>query len=116
MLGLFLYRDDAHELDIEARGGLLSYSVQPYDLPGHCQTVDLLLHGDHTTHIIEWHREHVLFQSIHGHGAQSEEKRISSFCHEDSPNGPLSVHMNLWVYAGSPAHEIEVTVSDYAVE
>lgn len=113
MFGLFLYFDDDHELDIEFRGGALSYTVQPYDTPGHCHAIDLRLSGDHTTHVINWQPAYVDFGSFHGHAERSQRTEISSFRFAPVSDRDLRVMMNLWIYEGTPTEETEVTIAQY---
>jgi len=66
VLGLFTYRDDNHELDIEpSRWGLeddtnLGYSVQPVKVKGNERTFNLKgTKGANTTYRIEWKRTYI---------------------------------------------------------
>lgn len=105
--------DEVFEEAIKFRGGALSYTVQPYDSPGHCPEIDQRISGDHTTHVINWQPAYVDFGSFHGHAERSQQTEISSFRFAPVPDRDLRVMMNLRIYEGTPAEETEVTIAHY---
>ena len=68
---------------------------------------DTKLNGTYSTHIFEWKRESVFFQSLHGH--QTEKDIIEQWLYEgdDIPQQPERVHINLYLFPKySPNEEI----------
>ncbi len=69
VLGLFMYQDDAHELDIEFSkwtdplGPILNYSVQPFTTKGNTYISPLALADGISTHKIEWTKDAIKFSS-----------------------------------------------------
>lgn len=125
VLGLFLYRDDDHELDIEcARWGVpdadgLHYSLQPAS-PATTAAFPLALHGTHTTHQIVWHPGQVTFVSWHGHYPRppSADHVLGAWRYPQpyhKPSGEVAA-VNLWLLGGQPpidGQEVEVTIADF---
>jgi len=122
--GLFLYRNDCNEVDIEfstwGRGPSsdnLQYAVQPAEVYGNVQSSSMELSGAYTTHCIDWQPAAVRFNSIHGHFTEPPNtcycipNPVSGFCLPDvdrcgweyrGADVPplergLRVHMNLWL-------------------
>jgi hypothetical protein len=103
VVGLFLYKDDKNEIDIEfSRWGdagnyqLGNYIIQPADIPGNQFRFPIITSGTFTTHRIIWKPDEILFSSWHGH-------------HENPPAGGIIAQ---WQYAGNqlPASEIQLRV------
>ncbi|MDX1584114.1 MAG: glycoside hydrolase family 16 protein [Thermoanaerobaculia bacterium] len=89
VLGLFLYRDDEREIDIEIsrafgqKDDVGIFVVQPSD-EGRSHSFPIELSGDYTTHEIDWRPGVVRFSSWHGH------------CDE----GPCGGWIERWEYRG----------------
>lgn len=111
VLGLFLYRDDEREIDIEIsrafgeENDVGLYVVQPGEVDrSHSFPVELT--GTYTTHEIDWLPDRVRFASWHGHCEEGPcggwierwEMRGSSIPTESDG---LRVMMNLWLREGS---------------
>ncbi len=112
VLGLFAYRDDSHEIDIEySKWGLTNFNngwftVQPppYVSGVNQKSYNLRLYGDYSTHYFTWDRKSVFFQSFGGHysiGTQPVDNVIASFTsnRQVSADG-VKAHINLWLYQG----------------
>jgi len=127
VLGLFVYRDDSREIDIEfSRWGNPSgangwYVVQPGATPGNAHSFTFALTGTHTTHYFDWQSSWISFKSIHGHYEEppSGDYLIQSWLHTggDIPDDgdDLRVHINLWLYQGAApisGQPIEVVIAD----
>ena len=118
ILGLFLYQDDAHELDIEVYGtdgtaARVMHTVQPAREESSV-SVDARLNGDRTRHAISWSAERAAFRSSHGHAVDGPD--ILRFTFAPSPAARLTTHMNLWVMGdGVPSSETEVIIAGYEV-
>ncbi len=113
VVGLFLYRDDTHEIDIEfarwgkRQGNNLQYVLQPSHLPGNIHRYEAKLNGDYTTHRIVWKPESVSFRSLHGHYAgkpPSNDYLITQWTFGKAYHTPTTerIYMNLWLASGQP--------------
>ena len=77
VIGMFLYRDDTHEYDIEfSRWGdptadALQYSIQPSTKVGNTRAFPTHLKGTYSSHQIQWTQNAVEFVSLHGHYQKS---------------------------------------------
>ncbi len=133
VLGLFTYGnvDYINEIDIviakwgksEEEAPNLSYSVYPRELNvKHVSNRTIMtLHGTYTTHQFKWTRDHVSFQSQHGH--QSSPTKNVFFSYKTPANFTANMpvlkvplHMNLWNFKGQPpsdGNEVEVVVHDF---
>ncbi|MBI4975525.1 glycoside hydrolase family 16 protein [Candidatus Peregrinibacteria bacterium] len=107
VLGLFLYQDDTHELDIEMSNWKtpgdpnLHYSVQPYNITPDKNTHNtyLTLEDKPSTYKIDWRPDGITY-STWQNGNQ-----INSWTYTGSDNfapGGETVHMNLWMIDGTP--------------
>jgi hypothetical protein len=117
VVGLFLYRDDTHEYDIEfSRWGessekILQYSIQPATKEGNKRGFPVSLQGTYTTHQIKWTSDAVEFLSQHGHYQQKQgtDFLIADWQRSLRPyerTAKAQIHINLWQYRGSqPASE-----------
>lgn len=126
VLGLFLYADDEHEIDIEMSRSLAGgdnlgiYAVQPargervHEFP-------VVLTGGHTTHQIDWREDRIRFSSWHGHcetgpcGGWIERWEYSG---EGIPqvSDRLAVRMNLWLKGSDQPDEAQEIVLRYVRE
>ena len=67
VLGLFLYQDGQHELDIEfttwqySGGWNYHYAVQPYYIKGNSKSVHLDLNSGSSTYTIDWRSDKIIF-------------------------------------------------------
>lgn len=107
VLGMFLYADDRHEIDIEMSralsgpGELGIYAVQPAT-GARVHRFPVNLSGDHTTHQIDWSPGKIRFSSWHGHCPEGPCAGWIEQWEYDGPGIPaesdlLSVRMNLWL-------------------
>lgn len=125
VLGMFLYADDYHEIDIEATrafgGGNLHYVVQPYydGAPRSSYDTTMTLKGSFSSHRFTWSADRsVAFGSWHGHClAPPCGGEIASWRYA-GPNVPLHEEMlrpyvNLWIRGDDPPAEQEVVVERY---
>jgi uncharacterized repeat protein (TIGR01451 family) len=128
VVGLFLYKDDEHEIDIEfARWGQQNsqdntqYVVQPFDAPGNLERFQMQLGGTYTTHYINWGPSQIDFKSIHGHHPEppnpdyliNEWSYDGSYIPQEEDN--LHIHINLWLYDHQPPtdqKEVEIIIAD----
>lgn len=130
VVGLFLYRDDTHEIDIEfarwgkAQGENLQYVLQPSDALGNLYRSEAKLKGDYTTHHIVWEPQRVSFSSLHGHYTgepPSSDYFIAQWTFESAYHAPTTerVHMNLWLANGLPPvieATTEIVLSQFAFQ
>ncbi|HWR38504.1 MAG TPA: glycoside hydrolase family 16 protein [Patescibacteria group bacterium] len=129
VLGLFVYPDDGNpdpdnELDIEfTRWGEPEGPVGHYTVTQAEEThrFPFSLAGTYTTHRFVWSADNVLFQSFHGHTdkATSEFQRWlyrADDYEEQITVPPVRVHMNLWLFRGTPplnGEEQEIVVKKF---
>lgn len=121
ILGMFLYYDDLHELDIEAarwqntgaNANNASYANQPADLPNHVHAFRLDWAGA-TVHSMNWQADQVLFQTFQVSDSGTE-TLINDWTYQgfDIPaeDDMLRLHINLWQLA-PPASEVEIVISE----
>ncbi|MFN2379550.1 MAG: hypothetical protein ABR519_04980 [Bacteroidales bacterium] len=126
--GLFLYRDDQNEADIEfsrwGDGGTTAgqFTVQPSDREGNLLRFDAGRAGKRSTHIINWQRESIHFTSFRGHSPSSGERLIISeweYSGKDIPTETrVKVMINLWLFRGvtpSDRKEAELIIEDFSL-
>ena len=114
VLGLFAYKDDFHEVDIEFSkwgesnypNGWFTVQPKPYIEGKNQRSFDVQLNGDYTTHYFTWTRRAIYFESFHGHypaGSEPAGNIIQSFTSNSrvSASG-VKAHINLWLYQGQP--------------
>ena len=122
VLGLFVYADDAAEIDIEYskwgdpnKTDVGSFTVQPYTTPGNQYTFESPLDSAATTHFFDWQPGYVMFGSMHGHyyGAPpSQNYYIAQWVYsgndnpDDSEN--LHTHINYWLMNGQAPENLDV--------
>lgn len=123
VLGLFTYKDDSHEVDIEfskwgiadLNNGWFTVQPPPYIDGDNQKSFNFQLYGDYSTHSFTWTKRSIYFQSFGGHypvGTQPAGNIISSFTSYEriSPQG-VRVHINLWLYQGNaPSNGLPVEV------
>lgn len=105
VLGLFLYQDDTHEIDIEfsqwavsSEQNLLNYTVQPYTTTGNTYTAPLTLADGISTHKIEWTKDYILFSSWQNGQKLNEWKYTGS---NNFVPGGERLDMNFWMIKGN---------------
>lgn len=118
VLGLFLYADDRHEIDVElsAFGGEIrpnnaQFAVQPLG-PGEQPFISRFALDPAwttTTHVIDWQLDRVAFKTECA-GVVVATARTVRGVPVDRPGNPLRSRINVWLYAGDevspppPAH------------
>lgn len=127
--GLFLYKDDDHEIDIELgrwgerHGTNLQYVLQPASSSS-ISRCEAELNGDYSTHRIGWNPDSVSFRSAHGHyigGLPSEHHLINQWTYGKAYHRPTAetVHINLWLYRGQEpmfGNETEIVIKRFAFQ
>ncbi len=117
VLGLFAYKDDYHEIDIEfAKWGNANnpnawYTVQPQPT----DSFNIQLYGDYSTHYFIWQPDSVFFESFGGHytiGTQPQNNIIRVFTASSSVSAQgVRAHINLWLYHGyAPSNGLSAEV------
>ncbi len=109
--GIFLYRDEQNEIDIEfSRWGndqnyhIGNYVIQPAQTPGNQFKFPLFTNGSHTTHQIIWKPGEIFFRSWYGHYLAPQNNNYIAQWHYNGdhtpePNG-LRLFFNLWLFRG----------------
>lgn len=112
VVGLFAYKDDSHEVDIEfstwgARtGNNLWYTVQPgpYTLGYNEQSFSAKLTGSYSTHFFTWSTNKMFFESLQGTPSITSPPKSSVVCSFTSPVSPVPTGamamINLWLLNG----------------
>jgi hypothetical protein len=110
--GLFLYRDDQNEADIEfSRWGdedsdAGQFTVQPSDREGNLFRFPVEKARKASTHIINWQKEYICFTSYNSHSPLPRERLILGgwkYSGEDIPaETKTKVIINLWLFRGTP--------------
>ncbi len=128
ILGLFAYKDDAHEVDIEFSkwgdeynpNAWFTVQPPPYINGRNQKTFNLQLNGDYSTHYFTWSRRSIFFQSFHGHypiGTQPSSNIIESFTSYSRTSAQgVRAHINLWLYHGnypSDGMPVEVIIKNF---
>lgn len=120
VLGLFTYKNDNNELDIEAsRWGYegdtnLDYSVQPFAKKGHEMTFTVLGDGANTIYQIDWRPSAVKFSSAQGGKIVNEWNYTKA---SSIPKTAQNACMNLWlIKPPSDGKNIECIISDFKIE
>ncbi len=105
VLGLFMYQDDTHEIDIEfsqwgvpSEKNVLNYTVQPYTTTGNTQSYPLVLTDGTSTHKIEWTKDYILF-STWQNGQKIGERNYTGS--DNFVPGAERVDMNFWMVKGN---------------
>lgn len=103
VLGLFLYQDDTHELDIEysrwgwAAGPNVGYSVQPASTKGNNFQYSVTLQGAPVINEINWQADHIDFR-ISQNGTILNEWTYTGA--DNFVPGGERVHLNFWLMSG----------------
>ncbi len=128
ILGLFAYKDDSHEVDIEfSKWGQTNYkngwyTVQPpaYIEGRNQRSFNVQLYGDYTTHYFTWRANSIYFESFGGHytiGQEPAGNIIQSFTSNSQVSATgVKAHINLWLYQGhapSDGSQAEVIVKSF---
>jgi hypothetical protein len=128
ILGLFAYKDDSHEVDIEfSRWGNSTYKngwytaqPSPYVEGRNQRTFNFQLYGDYTTHYFIWRPNSVYFESFGGHytiGQEPQGNIIQSFTSNSHVSATgVKAHINLWLYHGlapSNGSPVEVVIKSF---
>ena len=119
VVGLFLYQDDTHELDIEFtdwkfNGGWdYHYAVQPYYVSGNSRSKFFPFTSEPATYVIDWQPNQIIFYGEQN-GTQVE-KWTYTGANNFTP-GKEFVDINFWMNGASPPsdnREHELIVSDF---
>jgi hypothetical protein len=123
--GLFLYRDDQNEADIEfSRWGdeesaAGQFTVQPSDREGNLFRFSVKKARRASTHIINWQKGTINFTSYRSHSLVPRERLLLSeweYSGEDIPTETeVKVMINLWLFRGaapSDQKEAELIIED----
>ncbi len=123
VLGLFAYKDDAHEVDIEFskwgesiyHNGWFTLQPRPYVEGRNQRSFDIQQSGDYSTHYFTWSRRAIHFESFHGHypiGSEPAGNIIQSFTSNSRVSATgVRAHINLWLYNGlAPSDGLPVEV------
>ena len=125
VLGLFIYKDDSNEIDIEfskwdnqiAQNS--QYVLQP-STPKHIHRFITKLNGDYSTHIFQWLPGELNFKSLHGHydTPPNSNSIIQSWQYKDTditkPTQQHKLHINLWRYQTNQIKPVTATCINYA--
>ena len=126
--GLFLYRNDEKEIDIEfskwgeENNQVAQYVIQPSDNTGNKKRFDLPTAYKSLTHIINWQADSIIFSSHSGGIAETEtiENLIEKWKYTgpDNPSNvdDLATKINFWLFRGIPPIEkkdMEIVISDF---
>jgi hypothetical protein len=105
VLGLFLYRDDAHEADIElsrwGRHGASSdaqFAVAPYG-PGELHRFTLSAERAESVLVLDWRADRVAFEARQGGQVVAEWRHTDP---DWNSRDGYRLHINLWLYQGLP--------------
>lgn len=118
VLGLFLYRDDRHEIDVEfaRRDEAFNavYAVQPSYFDGHRERFRLDWDGA-TTHEINWGPRNISFRSLQGYDLNTDDViHRWRFQGDGIPqeSDALRIQINLWLRDPALATEpVEVVIA-----
>ena len=117
IVGLFLYQDDTHEIDIEfSKWGIYSnnigwYSVQPVTTASQ-SSFGIGSRLNYTSHKIIWTAQHINFQSYVGNCStiDSSSSIIKNWTYT-GPNNPVpqseTLHINFWLLKGMAPQNLQ---------
>lgn len=126
--GLFLYRSDDKEIDIELskwgeeNNQIAQYVVQPFEKAGNKERFDLPPQELPLTHIIDWHADSLVFSSYMGEigEQQTKENQIKKWRYPgfDNPRNfdDLATKINFWLFRGmapSGTDTMEIVISNF---
>lgn len=110
VVGLFIYSNDANEIDIEfSRWGSLAtnaqYVVQPPPYTDkNLHRFAIRLNGNYSTHRLVWLADSISFRSLHGHYPNPPDKQsvIAEWVYRGYiPQVDVGrAHINMWLYKG----------------
>ena len=123
--GLFLYKDDSHEIDIEfSRWGSYhkpnsQYAIQPATKPVNIHRFVMNLNGAYSTHQFDWQQHRIRFKSYHGHysKASHSDLMINEWRYNKKQlidDGKYHLHINLWLldsFGPTDKNEAEIIIS-----
>jgi len=125
VLGLFVYADDTHEIDIEfSKWGnpdyteIASYTIQPYTVSGNSEIFAVQIDDSVSTHMFNWQENYVIFTSFEGLKETASTRlnfwRYSgNYIPKDSDK--LRTHINFWLFQGNAPVDttnLEVIIRD----
>ena len=126
VLGLFAYKDDEHEVDIEfSRWGNLKadltwFTVQPrpYITGYNTYSSKIKLNDKFSTHSFLWSQEAVFFKSLYAnHSAEKKELTVNSFTSPVRANAVgAKAFINLWLFQGKPPSDrkdVEIVIRNF---
>lgn len=112
VLGLFAYKDDSHEIDIEYskwskpdnKNGWFTVQPAPYIEGKNQRSFNERLYGSYTTNYFTWKPSSIYFAAVGGHytpGSEPVGNVIQSFTSNSrvDPTG-VRAEINLWLYKG----------------
>ena len=115
--GLFTYKNDEEEIDIEfsrwsdPNNMDAQFAVQPSHLPGNKVRFNLDLTGEHSTHAFNWQPEKIDFISLQGHGlAQTASNVIHQWTYTGAnipPDSDERLKINLWLFRGQSPSDMK---------
>lgn len=121
--GLFTYRNDEEEIDIEFSRWSdpdnmdSQFAVQPSHLPGNKVRFNLDLIGERSTHAFNWQPKKIDFISLQGHGlTPTADHVIHQWTYTGAnipPDSDERLKINLWLFRGrapSDAREQELVI------
>jgi hypothetical protein len=125
VLGLFVYADDTHEIDIEfSKWGnqnltnLASYTIQPYTVSGNSTSFAIELDDSVSTHLFNWQQNYILFtsyQGIRNTASTLLNNWVYTGDYIPGDTDKLRVHINFWLFTGSApvdTNNLEVIIRD----
>ncbi len=109
---VFIYKDNKHEMDIEfsrwkqKQAPNTQYVVQP-ELPENLYKFDLKLQGNFSTHIINWQKKQIEFESYFGHKIALPQAQylINQWTYQQkslTDDKQYRIHINLWMVDNQP--------------
>lgn len=143
VFGMFTYdntdKDNTREIDIEfsqfgddknSRGHYVIYGpgneiVSNDKKFNEIDNQPFELEGSYTTHIIDWQKESIKYESIHGHLTDPNKVRIKSYIYPEIDNeqtipipdeGNARVRINLWLFKSKPPtdnEEVEIIINKF---
>lgn len=128
VLGLFAYKDDNHEVDIEYskwsnptyNNGWFSIQPAPFTQGKNQQSFNLQLSGTYSTHYFTWKPGSVYFEVFGGHypvGTEPAGNIVKSFTSYKTVDATgVRAHINLWLFNGktpSNAQPAEVIIKSF---
>jgi hypothetical protein len=129
VLGLFAYKDDSHEADIEfstwgvANGNNAWFTVQPspFTIGYNQESFNVKLTGSYSTHLFTWSQNNIFFESLQGQPSITNPPStsiISSFTSPISPSpAGAQANINLWLlngHAPSNGKTVAVVVKSFS--